>query len=54
MKIDCRKLIVRKLIVRLEHSLSLLYSEEELLYTLNKTDIATTVLQLYRKLSKTQ
>ena len=40
--------------VRLEHSLSLLYSEEELLNSLNKTDIATFVIQLYSIFSKTQ
>ena len=44
----------RKLIVRLEHSISLLYSEEELLNSLNKTDIATFVIQLYSIFSKTQ
>ena len=35
------------MIARLEHSISLLYSEEELWYSLNKTDIATSVIQLY-------
>ena len=43
----------KKLIVRLEHSISLLYSEEELLYSLNKKDIATSVIQLYLTFSKT-
>ena len=47
-------LLPLKLIVRLEHSISLLYSEEELLYSLNKTDIATSVIQLYLIFSKTQ
>ena len=42
-----------KLIVRLEHSISLLYSKE-LLYFLNKTDIAAFVIQLYLIFSKTQ
>ena len=42
------------MIVRLEHSISLQYSEQELLYSLNKTDIATFVMQLYSIFSKTQ
>ena len=33
---------------------SLLYSEEELLNSLNRTDIATFVIQLYSIFSKTQ
>ena len=37
----------------LEHSISLQYSEEELLHSLNKTDIATFVIQLYSIFSKT-
>ena len=45
---------LRELIVRLEHSISLLYSEEELLNSLNKTDIATFVIQLYSIISNTQ
>ena len=36
-KIDCAT----------RHSISLLQSEEEVLYSLNKTDIATSVIQLY-------
>ena len=35
------------------HSISLQYSEKELLYSLNKTDIATFVIQLYSVFSKT-
>ena len=47
---NCRKLIMRQ-----EHSISILYFEEKLLYSLNKTDIATFVKNLlYSIFSKTQ